>query len=387
MPVTNLVAHPYKDPWELPAQVRLQALLANKPRVAYYYEEPNNSSFRYRAYNMVQALGLGDQPWGAAYFFATDFEIFDVIADYADILVVCRSGMNQSLSTLQSKFRSRGKPVGFDVDDLVFNPLLVPQLIQVLGQDPKQNANWDYWFAYCGRMQQSLLNSDFAIATNQRLADQLAVCIQGPVHVLPNFMNHEQLSYSEQVFKNRVQRTSASEPFRIGYFSGSPSHNRDFEIVHHQIVTLASEYPNVELTIAGYLDIGLLPPSFRKQIRTVPFTDWVNLQRLVGEVDLNLVPLQRSLFSDCKSELKYFESAAVGVPTLASPSYTYAAAIQHGNNGMLALEYQWKTVLAELLESPALANDLGARARTGALATYSPQVQRGAIASLFEKYL
>ena len=67
----------------------------------------------------------------------------------------------------------------------------------------------------------------------------------------------------------------------------------------------------------------------------------MTLQKLVAWVGLNLVPLQYNTFTNCKSELKYFEAAIVGTQTIASPTYTYARAIQDGENGYLAQAHQW----------------------------------------------
>ena len=53
------------------------------------------------------------------------------------------------------------------------------------------------------------------------------------------------------------------------------------------------------------------------------------------------MPLQYNAFTNCKSELKYFEAAVVGTQTIASPMFTYARAIRHGENGYLAQAHQW----------------------------------------------
>ena len=36
------------------------ALLAGSPRIAYYYAQPDTSTFRYRAFNMIEALGRAE---------------------------------------------------------------------------------------------------------------------------------------------------------------------------------------------------------------------------------------------------------------------------------------------------------------------------------------
>ena len=51
----------YTDPWTETRSDRLTALSARPIRIAYYHERPDSSSFRYRVYNMVQAIKLGSR--------------------------------------------------------------------------------------------------------------------------------------------------------------------------------------------------------------------------------------------------------------------------------------------------------------------------------------
>ena len=46
----------YRDPWDADFDTRLQALAGRSRRIAYFYERPDTSTFRYRVFNMVQAL-------------------------------------------------------------------------------------------------------------------------------------------------------------------------------------------------------------------------------------------------------------------------------------------------------------------------------------------
>ena len=93
--------------------------------------------------------------------------------------------------------------------------------------------------------------------------------------------------------------------------------------------------------VAGYVDPGPSLARFRDRVQQHAFTDFVSLQRLIASVEFNLVPLQYNTFTNCKSELKYFEAAIVGTQTIASPTYSYARAIRHGENGYLAQAHQW----------------------------------------------
>ncbi len=66
-------------------------------RVAYFYERADNSTFRYRIYNMVQVLNsVADGP-SASYFFLDDLHRLDDIAERADVLVICRAGYDSAL--------------------------------------------------------------------------------------------------------------------------------------------------------------------------------------------------------------------------------------------------------------------------------------------------
>jgi glycosyltransferase involved in cell wall biosynthesis len=69
------------------------------------------------------------------------------------------------------------------------------------------------------------------------------------------------------------------------------------------------------------------------------------LQYEIAEVDLNLIPLLKSNFTNCKSELKYFEAAIVNVPSVATDTYIYKEIIIDGHNGFLVEDLNWYSKL------------------------------------------
>ena len=111
-------------------------------------------------------------------------------------------------------------------------------------------------------------------------------------------------------------------------------------------------------------------------MQTYPFQDYVNLQRLIGTVEFNMMPLQANVFTHCKSPLKYFEAAAVGAVSIASPTDVYAAAIRHGDNGYLVRAGLWAEGLRHALRDMDRYQAIAERARADALAKYSWTVQR-----------
>ena len=377
-------AAPYEDPWLQPLGERLRMLARGRRRVAYFYEEPNNSTFRYRTYNMVQALhgeAPGERPdVSASWFFHADLAQLDTLADIADLLVICRSRYDSRINRLVGAFRKRRKRVLFDIDDFVFDTDYTHLLVKTLDLDVGNPQVWDDWFAYLSRMGATFKLCDGGITTNEVLARKMRAFAQLPVSVVPNFMNREQLAMSERVLEAKAaQRPGASGLVHLGYFSGSPSHNRDFALVAPALEELMEADPRVGLVVVGYIEAGPGLTRFGARLKRHPFHDYVNLQRLVGSVEFNLMPLQYNTFTNSKSELKYFEAAAVGTVSIASPSEVYAGAIRHGDNGYLAQAHRWAEVMREALDGLDGYGAMAERAREDALARFSWTGQRDTI--------
>ncbi|WP_395319792.1 glycosyltransferase [Variovorax sp. UC74_104] len=378
----DIPSSPYADPWLQPVSTRLSMLYRRELRIAYFYEEPNNSSFRYRAYNMAQVLNESTASnVSASYFFLSDFARFDEIADAADILVICRSRYCHQVNGLITKFRARRKRVMFDIDDLVFDTDYAHMVVATLGLDVTQSGLWDDWFAMISRMGQTLRLCDGAITTNEFLAKRLADYSGLPVAVVPNFMNKEQLDMAAKVFAAKERACfSGNGQITLGYFSGSPSHRLDYAIVESALADVLAERSNVEVMVVGYIDHGPAMRKFGHRVTRQPFHDYVNLQRLLGTVEFNLMPLQSNAFTDCKSELKYFEAASVGTLSIASPSFTYSRAISDGETGYLSKAHEWtESILRAIDRSTEVYASMATRAREDALRKFGWQHQRETI--------
>lgn len=340
----------YSDPWKIPFDDRFRALAKGEIKIAYYYDYPDNSTFRYRVYNMIQALSLSTKSISAAFFSYDEQAYLDQIVDMADILVICRARYNHRINHAVSKAHRQNKTVIFDVDDLVTNSAYAHFIVHTLAQDPENPQIWDYWFGYIGRIAASMDLCDRIITTNNFLGDQLRLQTGKPVDIIPNFLNKEQMEYSEKIIRaKRKNNFARDDRIHLGYFSGTPSHNRDFDLVHDALIELLETDPRVHLRVVGYLDVNGKFDSFRSRIEMIPLQDFVNLQKKIAEVEINLVPLVDNLFTNCKSELKYFEAGVVGTISIASPTFTYREAICDGENGYLAQPFEWLTKIREVI--------------------------------------
>lgn len=361
-------------PWEKSLIERLADLRPGTTRVAYVYERAEPGTFRYRCYNMAQAINNGSDDMSASYFFLQDLLAIDRLSDYADVLVLVRVRFDSDVERLIRSFRLGKKPVLYDIDDNIFSLEATPLLVASLDQGLTRFGRVEKWVGVVGRIRHSLHEVDGIITTTAFLATQLAEQFPVDVAVIPNFLNTEQWEYSATL---RESRTPPADDLPvIGYFSGSASHNRDYQIAEEGLHHILTHYPHSRLRIAGYLEPPDSLQAFSDRIDRLPFMDFLGLQRAISEVTLNISPLQHNAFSYSKSELKYFEAAAVGVLTVASPAPVFTDAITHNANGYLANGLDWPEVLEQALDAThEQRRDRQQAALDHVAATYTPGAQ------------
>ncbi len=369
----------YRDPWDIPFEDRFAALRKSKTRIAYYYHQPDNSTFRYRCYNMAQAINALLPGVSASHFSLDDGPGLDRVIEAADILVVCRARYTDALNRMITRAKGLGRQVFYDIDDLVFDPRYVHLVINTLDQEITEEA-WDHWFAYIGRLGATMRLCDRVIVTNETLAAGVLSFDGRPARVIPNFMNREQLDISRRIFDAKRGASFASAgPIELGYFSGTPTHNRDFQMIAPALAQLLDRDERLCLRLVGFLDLGDALRRHDKRITRYPLQDFVNLQRLIGETEINLVPLQDNAFTNCKSTLKYFEAGATGSVSVASPTVPYQNDIKDGCNAYLAQAHQWEGKLTAVLADLGAYASVAGRAYEDSITRYGWQAQAAAL--------
>jgi hypothetical protein len=216
----------YVDSWLSNFDQRMRQLLAQPRRIAYFYERPDTSTFRYRAFN--PGLTLAAKPnlgVSAAWFDHRDLNADDSFLDAAHALVICRARYNARVANMVARARARGIPVLFDCDDLVFDVKRAYLLVDSLGVDQSSEAVWDYWFAYMARIGATLRLCDSLVTTNGYLAER-AVEYEPRLRaaIVPNYLNPSQLDLSQRCYRAKEESGWARDGrIHIGYFSGTPT--------------------------------------------------------------------------------------------------------------------------------------------------------------------
>ncbi|MBP1546065.1 MAG: hypothetical protein J6A37_05650 [Oscillospiraceae bacterium] len=340
------------QPWLRPQAERISWILSAKENnlktVVFLYEAPDSSTFRYRVYNVCQTLEFG-LSWRGSWFYADELNFVKKYIDKIDLIVISRFRWTFELESLISSAKRCGIRIAFDVDDMVYDIKHIPAVVNTLSVDMSNPGNMEFWFSYISRLQLSASLADVMITTNEFLAKKIRIDSNKDVYIIQNFYNKLQSDFSDKFYAQK-QTLSSENDFVLGYFSGSPTHIIDFLSIAPEIIKLLNKYDDITIKILGYMD---LPSDFDKWLKMGrivkdPFVDFIELQRKIAEVDVNLVPLVNNDFSNCKSELKFYEASIVGTVTCAAPSYVFKEAIEHGVTGYLCDKGMWLPTLEML---------------------------------------
>ena len=259
----------------------------------------------------------------------------------ASHLIIYRAPDLPILSQVCQLENKTGVPVFYDIDDLVFDTKYTDQLAYTQGLSTADKNNYDESVRGYGRM---LDKCDAVITSTNQLAKELRN-YKSTVILNRNVLSQELVEISQKTPHMELDGNKV----RMGYFSGSITHNENFEMIKPAIISLLKEYKNLELHLAGHLDIPEDIACFGEQIVTHPYVDWRELPKLISSIDINLAPLVQSTFNEAKSEIKWLEAAAVKVPTVASKIGSFEDMIEDGIDGVLASETEWKEKLERLI--------------------------------------
>ena len=200
---------------------------------------------------------------------------------------------------------------------------------------------------------------DYAITTTDTLAKELKKYVK-EVYVNKNVASERMAELSINAVKEVKKDNNR---IYLGYLSGSITHNPDFELIKKSLVNILKKYENVYLKVCGLLDIPKELEPFKDRIETSPFMDWQDLPKLIASLDVNLAPLEESLFNNAKSENKWTEAALVKVPTIASNVESFKV-INNNVDGVLVNnnEKDWEKALEKIITDAEYRKQLGENA-------------------------
>ena len=316
-----------------------QLLNSKKKNIIYIKDVFDNSTFRYRTYNVMEAMENNFKYFVTCFLVSELYSIYKLLSKI-DLIILQRAKWSFELESFIRIVKEKKIPIVYDMDDLIYHTKYVPKYLNSIGD--YRDFTVDSFFALSKRYELIASSSDGFIATTNDLKQHLECDFNKPVWLMPNFLNKEQEEESRKICSLK-EKNYKKDKFLIGYFSGSNSHQRDLEIVESAIIKLMDKYPDIYLKIVGYMSLSKEFEKLKKDGRILidKFVPFQELQYKIGEVDLNIIPLQNHEFNHCKSELKYFEASIVDVVSCATDNNVYHNIIEDGKDGFLCTEMDW----------------------------------------------
>lgn len=327
-------------------------------RVVLVTEQPATPGAVYRLDHLSAALGRCG--YRVSHIDASGTTIDPTLLDDCQTLILWGVHPRAEITELIEHARSARIRVLHDTDDLKFDPSLVPRGkidgLRSLRKDADEAMD------YFRRFRTMLESSDLCSASTVPLAREIERLVDRPAYFMPN-------GFTKAIF-DRARMAARARAFllsdgltRIGYATGSLTHQQDFAVCADAVARVLLEHPGCRLVLffdevadgsrLPFLNVSEFPAlaRVRGQIewrRAVPLAE---LYQELARFDINIVPLEaENIFCECKSELKLFEAALAGVCTLASPSEPFRRAIRHGETGFLAAsEDDWYETLSRLI--------------------------------------
>ena len=299
-----------------------------------------------------------------------------------DVIVLYRLPMSQALERLIDRAHRLGKPVIFDTDDLVFEPELTKWHRAVKDLSPGDQV---HHLEGVRRYLMTLLACDSVTVATPPLAE-LAGKRGKPAFIHRNSLGREMRELADKIYAERGDRVVDSKVV-LGYGSGTATHDIDFQEAAAALEHVLERFPRVELWIAGPLTLPAALDRFGERVRRYPLTDWRGWFRLMARIDIALAPLEMdNVFCRAKSEIKFVEAGALGLPVIASKIDPYQDSITNGKDGFLAEnEGKWTQALTSLVQNPQLRAQIGRAARETVMRNYSPEARMADLAKLLPR--
>jgi glycosyltransferase involved in cell wall biosynthesis len=273
--------------------------------------------------------------------------------DTCDVLVgqrICKTGPT---GIWQRIARHPGRPLlVFDLDDDLWNV------------DPS-SVESHAWFArpdVQDRLDRNIQVADLVTVTTEALADRIRR-LNDRVVVIPNFVPAAMLDLPP------VDRGGDSRVV-VGW-TGSSTHAMDFADAGPQMARFLERNSAVKLhTIGSNKHAFEQLMKWARRVRDDQwdvspwFDDLWGYYRELGQFDVATAPLVRHVFNESKSWIKALESAARGLPIVASDVGPYRTFVRHGETGMLVRQpHEWARYLRDLVLDPGMRAEMGAMAR------------------------
>ncbi|MEP5765007.1 MAG: glycosyltransferase [Halieaceae bacterium] len=283
--------------------------------------------------------------------------VFNLMQE-ATHLMLYRVAQSTQAEAYIAEARRLGLRIIYDIDDPIFDRRVYADNRNLETLEPgEREALLQSSEQYLEVMRQC----EFCTVSTSAMAELVAGHLPLETFIWRNAVDAESALLAEQA---RAAAESTGDGPLIAYMSGSRAHDRDFDSIAEVLAQLLGRHEELRLMLVGYVQLPQSLTAFSERIEIVPFGNYFEYFAALARADLTVVPLLHDSFNECKSAIRYFEAALLGLPTVASGVGQFREVIEHGVDGYLAeTPEQWLELLEQLLQQPELRRSVGERAR------------------------
>ena len=247
----------------------------------------------------------------------------------------------------------------YDIDDPIFNKGVYSENPNLKHLDSNER---EHLLNDVARYRDAMTKVDAILLSTNYLKALTAIEFDKPTFLWRNLADSATLSMVNSCRRSRDDRHTKS--IVIGYASGSRAHDEDFNVVSAALCSILSRNENVSLRVLGHVTIPHELLAFKHRIESQPFSGYLQYLQILSQTDLNIVPLTKDRFNECKSAIRYIEASLCEVATIASAVGQFSEIIVDGEDGFLAdSTEEWESKLQALVDDRDMRSELAANSR------------------------
>jgi hypothetical protein len=229
----------------------------------------------------------------------------------APLILFHRPGATETMMRYVTRNRARQTLIA-DYDDLVFDvtAAAITPAVRDRGEDVTRVSRSLAGNAEIGAMFRH------RTASTVPLAEKATEILGGPTQVIHNALDPIYLGVAQVLARDLARRQPV---FDLGYFSGTASHNRDFEMIAGVLADYLRENPARKFLLFGPVAMPEPLLAVEHQIVRRSVVSFYEMAAEITQCRMVLGPLVDSVFARCKSGLKFFEAGVLGTAVAATP--------------------------------------------------------------------
>jgi len=209
------------------------------------------------------------------------------------------------------------------------------------------------------------------IASTRALAREMRKAGLSEVSIIENALDTDTLAGAAAIERDGRMRSDGR--VIVVYGSGTNTHDADFRQAATGLLAAMQEEPSLHVRIVGQLSLPKAFDRFRERVERVSGMAYRDYLALLADSDISIAPLERTLFNDAKSNIKYLEASIVGVASICSPRDAFLTVMRNDENGILAdSDEAWRAAFVRLARDAGLRQRLADTARVDVEARYAP---------------